>query len=102
VTLSSFVIDTTGSAPVLTGLVKANDSVIARLPLFDIKLNAAPQITPYGSFSNLQIRDADLTLTADAAAALNGAFNVSAFSAGIPIGKAKVNTLTFDPDDRRH
>lgn len=98
VTLSSFVIDTTGSAPVLTGLVKANDSVIGRLPLFDITLNRAPGVQERGAFDVLGIENVGLALNADAAAALNGAFNVNAFSAGIPIGTARVQTIVFDPD----
>lgn len=98
VTLSSFVIDTTGSAPVLTGLVKANDSVIGRLPLFDIALNRAPSVRERGALDLLAIEQVGLTLNADAAAALNGAFNVTAFQRGIPIGTARVHTLTFDPD----
>ena len=98
VTLSSFVIDTTGSAPVLTGLVKANDSVVGRLPLFDIALNRAPSVRDRGVIDQLEIENVGLTLNAEAAAALNGAFNVNAFSAGIPIGTARVHTLVFDPD----
>lgn len=98
VTLSSFVIDTTGSAPVLTGLVKANDSVVGRLPLFDLALNRAPSVRDLGAIDQLDIENVALTLNADAAAALNGAFNVSAFRAGIPIGTARVHTLVFDPD----
>ena len=98
VTLSSFVIDTTGRAPVLTGLVKANDSVVGRLPLFDIALNRPPSVREGGSIDILAIDNVGLTLNAEAAAALNGAFNVSAFSAGIPIGTARVHTLIFDPD----
>jgi hypothetical protein len=98
VTLSSFVIDTTGSAPVLTGLVKANDSVVGRLPLFDITLNRAPSVQERGAFDVLGIENASLALNAEAAAALNGAFNVNAFSAAIPIGTARVHTLVYDPD----
>ena len=98
VTLSSFVIDTTGGAPVLTGLVKANDSVVGRLPLFDIALNRAPSVREGGAIDILSIDNVGLTLNAEAAAALNGAFNVNAFAAGIPIGTARVHTPVFDPD----
>jgi hypothetical protein len=36
-----------------------------------------------------------VTLNAGAAAALNGAFSVTAFAGGIPIGEATVKTFAF-------
>ena len=98
VNISSFVIDTTGSAPVLTGLVKANDSLVGRIPLFDLALGAAPQVQSYGRYGNLRINNVAVTLNAEAAAALNSAFGVTAFTAGIPIGTARVNTFYYEPD----
>jgi hypothetical protein len=98
VNISSFVIDTTGSAPVLTGLVKANDSLVGRIPLFDLALGSAPQVQSFGRYGTLRIRDVDATLNAEAAAALNSAFGVTAFTAGIPIGTARVDTFFFEPD----
>ena len=97
VTLSDFVIDTTGSAPVLTGLVSANGDLVARLPLFSITLTQTPTIKNYGVAGQVIISGAALALTSQAAAALNQAFGVSAFSEGIPIGTANVNALTFNP-----
>jgi hypothetical protein len=97
VTLSDFVIDTTGSAPVLTGLVTANGDLVARLPLFDITLTQAPVIKNYGVAGQVIISGAALSLTTAGATALNQAFNVTAFSQGIPIGNASVNALTFNP-----
>lgn len=98
VNLSSFVIDTTGDSPVLTGLVKANDSLVARIELFDLKLMAAPDVTRTGRAGRLIIRDVAVTLSAEAAAALNDVFNVTAFQAGLPIGTARVNSYLFEPD----
>jgi hypothetical protein len=98
VNISSFVIDTTGSAPVLTGLVKANDSLVGRIPLFDLALGSAPQVQSFGRYGALRIRDVNVTLNAEAAAALNSAFGVTAFTAGIPIGTARVDTFFFEPD----
>ncbi|GLQ45971.1 hypothetical protein GCM10007862_10220 [Dyella lipolytica] len=97
VTLSDFVIDTTGSQPVLTGLVLANGSVVGRLPLFNLALTQAPQVHNFGFSGTLRIAGVDLTLTATAAGALNQAFNVTAFSAGIPIGTASVDAFTYNP-----
>jgi hypothetical protein len=101
VTLSSFVIDTTGATPKLTGIVKANDSIVGRITLFDLKLNAAPQASEHAGITNIKINQVDVTLAAEAATALNSAFNVTAFTAGIPIGKARVNTFAYDPDGIR-
>lgn len=98
VNLSSFVIDTTGDSPVLTGLVKVNDSLIARIELFDLQLAVAPDVTRTGRVGRLVIEDVAVTLSAEAAAALNDVFNVTAFQAGLPIGTARVNSLLFEPD----
>jgi len=97
VTLSDFVVDTTGTQPVLTGLVLANGSVIGRVPLFNISLTQGPQVHFDGYIGRLCIHGANLTLTAQAATALNHAFNVSAFAAGIPIGTASVDADIYNP-----
>jgi hypothetical protein len=98
VNISSFVIDTTGSAPVLTGLAKVNDSLVGRIALFDLALNAAPQVQTFGRYGSLRINDVAVTLNAEAAATLNDVFGVTAFTAGIPIGTARVNTFFYEPD----
>ncbi len=98
VNISSFVIDTTGSAPVLTGIAKVNDSLVGRITLFDLALGAAPQVQSFGRYGTLRINDVAVTLNAEAAATLNDVFGVTAFTAGIPIGTARVNTAFFEPD----
>jgi hypothetical protein len=98
VNLSSFVIDTSGSAPVLTGLVKVNDSLVGRVALFDLALTNAPQVQQFSRYGTLRITGVGVTLTGEAAAALNDVFSVTAFAAGIPIGTARVNTFFFEPD----
>ncbi|MDR0181939.1 hypothetical protein [Lysobacter arvi] len=98
VNLGSFVIDTTGETPVLTGLVKVNDSVVGRLPLFDLALSSAPVVKRTTRIGQLRVNDVALTLTDEAAAALNGVFGVTAFTAGIPIGTAHVSTRFYEPD----
>lgn len=101
VNLSSFVIDTTGAAPVLTGLVKVNDSLVGRMPLFDLTLKSpgtGASAKPIGGqVGKLQL-SAALKLSKDAAAALNEVFGTTAFTAGIPVGAAALSTRTFDPD----
>lgn len=98
VNLSSYTIDTTGTAPVLTGLVKLNDSVLGRLPLFDITLVGAPVVRGrHARVGSLQLDNAQLTLNGEAAEALNAVFNVSAFQAGLPVGTARVHTYFYEP-----
>jgi hypothetical protein len=87
VELTLFVIDTIGT-PVLTGIVKANGSIVGRIPLFDLAL---PAITlPLAPEKRFSIPGVAVTLTNEAAAALNGAFGVTAFTEGLDIGSAKV------------
>jgi hypothetical protein len=93
VTLQSFIIDTTGSAPVITGLVSAQGKLVGRLPLFDLAVPSG--ITPlkpqYGFVLNL--KGIPVTLDPAAAAALNTVYDVSAFAGGLSIGTANVNAF---------
>jgi hypothetical protein len=90
VAISDFIIDTTAT-PKLTGIVTANGSIVGRIPLFNLalpqlvlplQLPAAPE--------TLLIEGNRVTLTAEAATALNGAFGTTAFVPGFPIGIASV------------
>lgn len=92
VRLQSFTIDTTGSAPVLTGLVVKDGVLLGRVPLFDIDLsNASIQVHD----EVLKIKGVGLILDKAAAGALNSFFGVSAFTAGFPIGTAKVVAVLY-------
>jgi hypothetical protein len=90
VVLSDFVVDTT-STPRLTGIVTANGSIVGRIPLFDLALPqlVLPLQLPGGP-ETLLVEGSRATLTAEAAAALNGAFNTAAFAAGFGIGIASM------------
>jgi hypothetical protein len=55
-------------------------------------------VQSYGRYGSLRIDDVAVTLDAEAAAALNDVFGVTAFTAGIPIGTARVNTYFYEPD----
>ena len=94
VTLTDFIIETTGtSAPRLTGLVTADGNFVGRAPLFalaipDLFLPLAPNAQ-----GKIVVRHVLVTLTAEAAAALNGTFSITAFTAGLPIGIAKVKVI---------
>lgn len=90
VIISDFIIDTT-SAPKLTGIVTANGSIVGRIPLFNLALPqlVLPLQLP-ASPETLLIEGNRVTLTAEAATALNGAFGTSAFTPGFNIGIASV------------
>lgn len=105
VALTSFIIENLGGKLQLTGVVKANNDIVGRIPLFDIALTSAPSVShPVGgrlfgvAYSNLSIRGARVTLAKPAADALNGVFGVSAFTEGFPIGVASVSARVSDLD----
>jgi hypothetical protein len=93
VQLRNFVIDTTTSPGVLSGDVIAGGNFAGRLPLFNVFLPAGITlpITP-NARGEVMVPGARLQLTSQAAAALNGAFNVTAFVANFEIGTATVDT----------
>jgi len=97
--LLNFVIDTTGE-PVLTGLVSVNGDLVGRVPLFDLELTEAPELRRWGG---LRIDGVNVTLTAEAANALNMIFGVSDFVEGFEIGVARVATRieNLDSDEDR-
>jgi hypothetical protein len=90
VELSSFIIDLAGNRPVLTGLVVVNDDLVARLPLFDLSLE---QAKVGGDDDFLKVDEVRVTLSEEAAGALNQVFNVQAFTKGFPIGHASVRAI---------
>lgn len=100
VELSSFNIDTLGSAPVLTGLVTANGNLLGRVPLFSLQLPALTLPLRTQAFDTLFISNVGVRLTAQAATALNGAFNVMTFTTGFNIGTASVFAVAA-PSRRR-
>ncbi len=95
VELSDFVIDTFDAKPVLTGLVVVNDSIVDRIPLFDLVL--PPGFTVPLQPTNrrfITLADVGVKLNATAAGALNDVFKVKAFAGGFTIGVAKVQAVT--------
>jgi hypothetical protein len=93
VKLTDFLIANLGEQPVLTGLVTANDNLAARVPLFALALPAvSPPLQPAGG-KLVDLKGVGVTLTPEAAGALNRAFNVQAFTAGLNIGVARVKAV---------
>lgn len=80
--------------PSLTGLVGTAPNTGTRVELFDLDLSAL-EVIP--SKRHITLKGVALTLTDDAAAALNGAFGAGAepFTEGLPIGTAKVTARTW-------
>jgi hypothetical protein len=101
VALSSFIIENLGGSLQLTGILKVNDTIVARAPLFNLELTQAPVLTPTsgGLVTLVSIRSVQVTLTAEAADALNTAFGLSGvFTEGFPIGTARVAGRVRDYD----
>jgi len=99
VALTSFIIENLDGAPRLTGIVKVNDTILGRVPLFDLALTQAPALTPNGAITRIEIDLVDVTLSAEAAEALNAAFGLSGvFTEGFPVGTARVLARLRDRD----
>lgn len=94
VELLSFNIDTSGTRTVLTGLVTANGNFVGRVPLFDLTLPAVTLPLQPQAFGNLFLPGVRLTLSSEAAAALNSIFGVTAFAQGFNIGTASLFAVT--------
>jgi len=96
VELTSFIIDLTGGKPELSGLVTINDSLVGRVPLFDLTLGRG---AVGGNDDVLKVDNVSVTLTQTAADALNKAFGITALTPGLTIGTASVRAFL---DDERH
>lgn len=89
VKLKSFIIDTTGSGIVLTGLVSANGAVVGRIPLFDLQLPSNVATNDF-RFEGVILNGVMVSLRPEAAGALNAVFQTTAFVPGFNIGTARV------------
>lgn len=87
VVLGSFIVDTLATQPILTGLIIANGSLVARAPLFNVDTSAVQAV---GKGKRLTVSNVKLTLSQAAADALNQLFGVTAFTVNFPIGTATV------------
>ncbi|MDX2215166.1 MAG: hypothetical protein SFY66_17905 [Oculatellaceae cyanobacterium bins.114] len=92
VNLTDFVISNLNTQPVISGTVIANGRLLARVPLFGLQIGGVTA-TDRGSFTNLDLTNVDVTLSARAARTLNRAFRVDAFTAGFEIGTAQVDAF---------
>ena len=88
VKLQSFIIDTTSSQPVITGLVVVNGKLVGRLALFNLTPPSGINLPLTPSHGALETKDIGVTLTATAASALNEVFGIKALAGGLEIGTA--------------
>ncbi len=93
VRLQSYIIDTTGVSPVITGIVTVNGVILGRIPLFNLQLPSGLKLPLKPSGDVLTLKGVGVTLNAGAAKALNMVFNVSAFQGGLKIGTANVSAV---------
>ncbi len=88
VKLQSFIIDTTSSQPVITGLVVVNGKLVGRLPLFNLTPPSGINLPLKPTHGVLETKGIGVTLTAGAASALNEVFGIKALAGGLDIGTA--------------
>ncbi len=93
VKLQSFIIDSTGSEPVITGLVVEDGKLVGRIPLFKIYYPDGLSLPLKPDHGVLKGDNLGLSLTSTAASALNAAFHVTALSAGFDVGIADVEAI---------
>lgn len=103
VALTSFIIEniTPSGRLRLTGIVKANDTIVGRIPLFNITLTQAPAVTAETSSTpgRLVVSHANVALTSVAASTLNAVFGLdNVFTTGFKIGTARINARFRDLD----
>jgi hypothetical protein len=93
VELTDYAITNLDGKPILTGLVKANDNLVGRIPLFNLALTEEPTSMSNHGNTKIQLKGVGVKLSKPAADALNGVFKVTAFKEGLNIGTARVNGL---------
>lgn len=93
--LRSFVINTTGTAPVLTGIAVVNGAVVGRITLFNVALPSTVTLPLALQRQRLRLTGVGLTLNSGAATTLNQVFGVTAFTGGLTIGTAEVSAFAL-------
>lgn len=100
VTLSDFILETPALAGSfnarISALVTVNGALQGRVQVFDLDLSGSGLVPPLTlpSSRTLRINRVAVSLSADAAAALNLAFSVSVFSAGQAVGTLNTRLIT--------
>lgn len=90
--LESFIIDTTGPHPFLTGMVIVNKTLVGRLPLFNFQFPSGLTLPLSYSGDVIHFPSIGVTLTDTAAYTLDGIFNI-AIQPNTTVGTARVEAL---------
>jgi len=89
----NFILDTTGSTPILFAFVRKNNSVVGRLPLFTIRF-VDPILSR--SYRYITLPNSPMILRGEAASILNDAFNTNIFNTHTEVGTADITArLTY-------
>ena len=95
--LENLTIDTTnGMAPVVTAVFVFNNTVLGRMPLFNVQYPAGLTLPLQTSVGVLQVNGLKLTLAPIAAGSLNSIFGITAIPAGLNAGTASTY-IVFAP-----
>lgn len=98
VVLQSFIIDTTNpQAPVISGLVTKNGTLVGRVTLFDLKPPSGVTLPLSAPGGFLGLNGVGVTLDPTAANFLNSTFNTNALSGSTVIGTAYVELFLQHP-----
>jgi hypothetical protein len=94
VAIQDFLIDTTASTPVITGLAIVNGELVGRITLFDLAFPSNFK-KPIKLVDNVFLNLSSITVTLDgeAASTLNSVFNTTGFKEGLSIGTASVRAV---------
>lgn len=85
----------TADAPILSGLVVLNGAVVGRFPLFELAFPADFELpVSLAADGTLSLTGLEVSLTAQAATALNRVFAVTTFHEHFVIGTAAVSSIT--------
>jgi len=99
VKLQSFLVDTTGSAPIITGLVGANGKLVGHITLVDLTQPRDFKLPVCEDAGTVTIPNIDVKLNTGAAEPLNSAFGVSAFTGELEVGSGYLLTINL-PEPR--
>ena len=89
--LENLTVDTTnGMAPVVTAVFVFNNTVLGRMPLFNVQYPSGVTLPLQTNAGVLQVSGLKLSLAPIAAASLNSIFGITAIPAGLNAGTASV------------
>ena len=101
ISLVSFVIDTLGDTPVITGVVSVNGELLERLPVFELVVTDATEFGLKGN-GGLKVRGLELQLSEEAMTLFNEEFGVDLpleLTAGSSTSNIRIDELDDDDEE---